>query len=80
MLECLTIRCPAKNLVPGTTYSVSASAITGSTTAPVANVLPLIMPDANAPTLVSAVDTSSTTGTATAAPPAGVTFDKVRCC
>jgi len=72
--ECPTITCPVTGLTPGATYEVSAAAVINGTTVPASNHLPLTMPDAGAITLVDAHDTSSTTGSATAVPPEGVTI------
>ena len=44
---------------------------------PASNTLQLEMPDAATPALTRAVDTSSTTGAATAAAPSGVTYTQV---
>ncbi|KAL4448135.1 hypothetical protein ABPG75_005354 [Micractinium tetrahymenae] len=71
---CPTITCPFTNLSPGAEYRVSAVAVVGGKTIPASNTLPLAMPAPGAITLTSAVDTGSTTGHATAAPPAGVTI------
>lgn len=76
-VECWTTDCPAQGLTPGATYDVSAVALVGGLPTPVANVLPLTMPNPNAPTLVTAYDTSSVSGAALAAPPPGVTYDSV---
>lgn len=75
---CPTTNCPVDGLTPGETYTVTAVAVLpDGTRVPASNEVPLTMPQANAPTLTSAVDTSSTTGTATAAPPPGTTYDQV---
>ena len=75
--SCPTISCPITGLAPGTTYIVSAEAIVGGGRVPASNTLPLIMPDNNTPTLISATATGSTTGAATAAPPPSVTYTQV---
>ena len=72
-----TINCPATGLTPGATYRVSALAVVGGERVPASNMLLLTMPDANSPTLVSAVDTSGYTGQAVAAPPPGANFTQV---
>ena len=76
--ECRTITCPVASLRPGATYKVTAEAVIDGQKVPAANSLPLVMPDAGAITLTSAVDTSSTTGEAVAQAPAGVKITKVR--
>ena len=76
VVESFTIRALVTKLAPGARYWVSAQALIGGKLAPVANVLPLDMPSLGAPTLLTAVDTSSTKGAATAAPPPGVQFQK----
>jgi len=76
--ECPAIECPFKNLTPGATYEVSAVAVLADgTTVPASNTLPLKMPAPGAITLVEAYDTSSTTGSALAVPPANTTITKV---
>lgn len=64
-----TTSCPFTGLTPGATYEASAVAIVAGRSLPASNTLPLVMPDAGAITLVTAVDTSSTTGSASAVPP-----------
>jgi len=76
--ECPTITCPVEGLTPGATYEVSAVAVLADgTTVPASNTLPLKMPAPGAITLVEAYDTSSTTGSALAVPPANTTITKV---
>lgn len=72
-----SIKCQAGGLTPGMQYVVTATAVSGGVSSPAANALLLTMPAAGAPSLVSAVDTSSTTGSATASPPAGVVYNRV---
>ena len=73
-----TVSCPVTGLTPSATYIVSAVALVGGKRVPASNTLPLTMPGPDAPTLISAMDTSSTTGVATAAPPPGVSYIQVR--
>ena len=75
---CPTVSCPVTGLTPGATYTVSAVALVGGTRVPASNTLQLAMPDANSPTLTSAVDVSSTTGAAIAAPPPSATYTQVQ--
>lgn len=75
-----SIKCPAQGLTPGMAYLVTATATLASksTTSPTTNALPLVMPVAGAPALVTAADTGPTSGAATASPPNGVSFTRVR--
>ena len=77
-ITCPTVECPVSRLIPGTDYTVSAVAVVGGNRVPASNTLQLAMPDSNTPTLTSVVDTSSTTGAATAAAPPGATYTQVR--
>lgn len=74
---CPTADCEVPGLTPGTTYDVTAEAIVGGKPVPVSNSAEVTTPVLGAPALTSAVDTSSTTGHATAEPPPGVTFTQV---
>lgn len=80
IVECPTIRCEVPNLSPGAMYTVTAAAVVDGQTTPVANVVPLAMPEPGAPALIEAVDVSSTSGRATAAPPEGTVFERVGGC
>ena len=75
-----SINCPVPGLTPGATYRASALAVVDGKRVPASNMLLLTMPDANSPTLVSAVDTSGYTGQAVAQPPPGSNFTQVRHC
>jgi hypothetical protein len=77
---CPKVNCPITGLTPGTIYHVSAVAVVGGKRVPASNTLMLTMPDANSPTLISAVDTSGYTGEAVAAPPPGAKFTQVCIC
>ena len=77
VVECPTVQCEATGLVEGGQYSVTAEAVVDGKKRPVANSVPLSMPQLGAPTLVTAVDLGSTTGTALASPPDGVTYSMV---
>ena len=77
VVECPTIQCDVTGLVEGGQYSVTAEAVVGGKKRPVANSVPLAMPQPGAPTLITAIDTGSTTGTALASPPDGVTYSMV---
>ncbi|KAL4434282.1 hypothetical protein ABPG75_000723 [Micractinium tetrahymenae] len=72
--ECPTISCPFDNLAAGVRYRVKAQASISGALVPASNVEELQMPATGAVTLVTAVDTSSTTGAATAQPPPAVTI------
>lgn len=76
--NCTTTVCPIDGLQPNTPYTVTAEAVIGGKPVPASNTDSLTTPAAGAPTLTSAQDTSSTTGTATVAPPPGVTYTAVR--
>jgi hypothetical protein len=71
---CKTTVCEVPGLKPDTTYEVTADAIIAGKPVPTSNTVEVTMPPAGAPALTSADDTSSTTGYATAEPPAGLTF------
>ena len=75
--SCPTASCSVTGLTPGATYIVSAAAVVGGVRVPASNTLPLTMPAADRPTLISAVDTSATTANTTAAPPRGATYTQV---
>lgn len=74
--RCPTIICPFDALTPNTIYKVTCQAFINGKLVPASNSLPLQMPGAGSPTLVTAQAAGSRTGAATAAPPKGVTFDR----
>ena len=75
-VESRSYKVQATKLTPGARYLVTAQALIGGQVTTVANMLPLIMAAPGAPTLVTAADTSSTTGAATAVAPPSVQFQK----
>lgn len=75
-LHALTTLAPVARA--GGTYWVVSQAVVGGVKMPVSNPVTLTMPGANAPALIHADDTSSTTGEAVAVPPPGKIYDMVR--
>ncbi len=65
-------------LAAGASYTVTATAVVGGSQVPASNSLPLTMPPAGAPILLTAAATSAVTGAATAAAPGSITFKQVR--
>jgi hypothetical protein len=63
-------------LAAGAQYTVTATAVVGGSLVPASNSLPLAMPAAGAPILLTATATSAVTGAATAAAPNGAIFSQ----
>jgi hypothetical protein len=79
-LTCPTINCgPFQGLTPGASYTVSgACTLTDGTVVPASNTLPLVMPAASAPTLLTADPAGPDSGTAIALPPATGSCDSYK--
>ena len=74
-----TTNCRVGGLSPGTEYLVTATGLTAEgAQSPASAAVRLAMPPLVAPTLLSVVAISSTSGTATAVAPQGVSFAEVR--
>lgn len=71
---CPTATCPVAGLQPGTVYDVSATASVAGVDTPASNSATLTTPDADAPVLTAADDTSASTGFAAGAAPPGAAF------
>lgn len=74
--------CPSPSPITcfaGTEYSVQGYAVINGQQKQLANTAVLQQPPADAPVLIEAAELSSTTATATAAAPTGVTYSRVSC-
>lgn len=76
--DCTSIECAVSGLKAGSENVVRATAVIGIKQQRTSNSLPLRMPAADAPTLLTAEATGAFSGAATAAPPKGATFTRVR--
>ena len=71
---CDTVICTVPGLAPNTPYTVTANAIVDGKPVPTSNKVELTTPQAGAPALTTADDTSPTTASVVAEAPAGAIF------